>query len=282
MKSEYSFLIFPGRLSGWIRYAACATAVIIAAHLAHPLLAQQSAAPAFSSPANAVDNLFKAVQSNDTAAIQKVLGGPTDLAACGDGDQDKLDRGLFVKKYQEMHRLHREADGSVTLYIGAENWPFPIPLVEQGGAWHFDPEAGGKEVLFRRIGENELEAIEICHGLVAAQDRSNSGAGDTNASPFVSALSEATDKSAPVLLNGYFFRVLAAPSRKGGAGRSGKPAADVAVVAYPAEYRQSGVMTFVMTGNDAIYEKDLGVNTSALASTLTRFRMDGTWRPVTE
>jgi hypothetical protein len=81
----------------------------------------------------------------------------------------RLDREMFVQKYQEMHRLGRDADGSETLYIGAENWPFPIPLVEKNGAWHFDPDTGLKEVLFRRIGENELTAIAICHELVAAE-----------------------------------------------------------------------------------------------------------------
>ena len=73
--------------------------------------------------------------------------------------QDKVERELFVQKYQEMHRLGREADGSVTLYIGAENWPFPIPLVATNGVWRFDPDAGAKEVTFRRIGDNELRAL---------------------------------------------------------------------------------------------------------------------------
>ena len=84
-------------------------------------------------------------------------------------DQDKLDHEVFVEKYQEMHRLGREADGSVTLYIGAENWPFPIPLVAKNGAWRFDPDAGAKEVTFRRIGDNELTAIATCHEFVAAE-----------------------------------------------------------------------------------------------------------------
>jgi hypothetical protein len=229
-------------------------------HLAHPLLAQQSltrpsGTPAFPSPADAVQSLLQAVQSSDIGAIERVLGGPTDLASSRQDDQDKLDREVFVKKYQEMHRLHREADASVTLYIGAENWPFPIPLVEQGGAWHFDPEAGRKEVLFRRIGENELKAIEMCRELAAAQNQS---ASDGN--------------SAGVLIQGYYFRVLS---------QTGKTAA-VSVVAYPAQYRLSGVMTFILTGNSVIYEKDLGANTSALASALTKFHKDVTWSPVAE
>jgi Protein of unknown function (DUF2950) len=271
MKQDNSFLNSARSFSGRIRCAVVlwAIAAMGAAQLAHPLFAQ-SAAPAFSTPAGAAQSLFQAVQSNDTGAIEKVLGGPTDLASCRDGDRDKVDREMFVKKYQEMHRTHREPDGSVTLYIGAENWPFPIPLVEQGGAWHFDPEAGAKEVLFRRIGANELKVIGISHDFVAKA-----------ANPDVTALSQGAGSSA-VLIDGYYFRVLAPPSRNGGAGKTGKTAATVAVVAYPAEYRVSGIMTFIITGNNGIYEKDLGASTSESASTLTSFRKDATWRPVTE
>jgi hypothetical protein len=183
-----------------------------------------------------------------------------------------------------MHRLHREADGSVALYIGAENWPFPIPLMEKGGAWHFDLEAGAKEVLFRRIGENELKAIEISHELFAARNTPGPVAGDSNdgGSPYVSAVSTAAGNSAGAVINGYYFRVLAPPSRNGGSGKAGKTGAAVAVVAYPAEYRVSGIMTLIVTGDNVIYEKDLGANTSELASTLTSLRKDATWRPVTE
>src|SRR6202035_4037676 len=119
--------------------------------------------------AEASQALFQAVQSNNEEAIAKILGGPTELTSSRDQGQDKLDRELFVQRYQEMHRLGRDADGSMTLYIGAENWPFPIPLVENSGAWRFDPDSGLKEILFRRIGENELTAIAICHEFVAAE-----------------------------------------------------------------------------------------------------------------
>src|SRR5260370_19302329 len=132
-------------------------------------LAQQSAQPAFPSAAEASQTLFQAVQRNNEQAIANILAGPTELTSSRDDVQDKLDRQLFVQKYQGMHRLGREADGSMTLYIGAENSPFPIPLVEEDGAWHFDPVLGLTEVLFRRIGENELTAIAICHEFVATE-----------------------------------------------------------------------------------------------------------------
>ena len=128
--------------------------------------AQQAPQPTFSSASEATQSLFQAVQSNNEETIADILGASTDLTSSRDPGQDKVDRELFVQKYQEMHRLCREIDGSVTLYIGAENWPFPLPLVNKNGAWRFDSDAGTKEIMFRRIGENELTAIAICHDFI--------------------------------------------------------------------------------------------------------------------
>jgi hypothetical protein len=243
---------------------------------AYPGLAQQSDQPTFPSALEASQTLFQAVQGNDEQAIANILGGPTELTSSRDKGQDKVDRDLFVQKYKEMHRLGREADGSMTLYIGAENWPFPIPLIEKSGAWRFDSDGGLKEVMFRRIGENELTAMDICHEFVAVkkQDRARPNTADeadrSPASLLARAASESTG-SDPVLFNGYYFKVLStspASNSKGG----------LAVMAYPAEYRSSGVMTFVVTANDVVYEKDLGANTSALASAMTAFHRDASWR----
>jgi hypothetical protein len=239
-----------------------------------------SAQQTFPSAAEASQNLFQAVQSNNEAAITKILGGPSELATSRNDDQDKVDRELFVQKYQEMHRLGREADGSVTLYIGAENWPFPIPLVQKNRAWHFDSDAGQKEVLFRRIGENELAAITTCHEFVAAEKqyraKPNTSNLEDNISP-ASLVAKAASGSAgsidPVQLNGYYFRILpTGPNRTGG----------FALIAYPAEYRSSGVMTFIVTAKDLVYEKDLGTNTSAVAGAMTVVHKDATWRVSTE
>jgi len=248
-----------------------------ATNCAHPGLAQQSAQPTFPSPPEAGQALFQAVQGNDEQAIANILGGPTDLTSSRDKGQDKLDRELFVQKYKEMHRLGREADGSMTLYIGAENWPFPIPLVEKSGAWRFDSDGGSKEVMFRRIGENELTAMDICHEFVAAkkQDRARPNTADEADSSPASLLVRAASKSTgsdPVLFNGYYFKVLSTSNSKSG----------LAVMAYPAEYRSSGVMTFVVTANDLVYEKDLGANTSALASAMTAFHRDASWHVADE
>lgn len=245
---------------------------------ASPGLAQQSASPTFPSAAEASQTLFQAVQHNDGEAVATILGGPSELASSGDGAQDKLDREVFVQKYQEMHRLGRDADGSVTLFIGAENWPFPIPLVEKSGAWRFDPENGGKEVMYRRIGENELRAMVTCHELVAAarQFRANPRAAsqvDSRLAPLVSAAANGSASAEPVPIHGYFFRVVA--NRRTG----GKTAGGFGFVAYPAEYRSSGVMTFRITTNNVVKEKDLDANTSALARGLALSHKEIGWVP---
>jgi hypothetical protein len=255
---------------------------------AYPGLAQQSAQQTFPSAAEASQSLFQAVQRNNVQAIANILDGPTELASSGDEAQDQLDRELFVRKYQEMHRLGREADGSLTLYIGAENWPFPIPLVEKNGAWRFDPDAGRKEVLFRRIGENELTAIAICHEFVTAekQHRPQPKTANPVESFGASLVATAASQSAggdPVLFQGYYFHVLAMRPRNGARPTTeGKTAGTFALIAYPAEYRSSGVMTFIVTGNDVVYEKDLGANTSTLASAMAMFHKDATWRAADE
>jgi hypothetical protein len=248
---------------------------------AYPSLAQQSAQPTFQSTAEASQALFQAVQSNNEEAIAKILGGPTELTSSRDAGQNKVERELFAQKYQEMHRLGRDADGSVTLYIGAENWPFPVPLVAPNGAWRFDPDAGAKEVTFRRIGDNEFTAIATCHEFVDAERRYSTAPNTTNPpdiSPGSLVAKAATGSTGadPVLQHGYYFRILSMP------GTDGQRTGRFALIAYPAEYRFSGVMTFVVMANDVVYEKDLGPNTSALASAMAAFHKDATWRVTDE
>jgi hypothetical protein len=244
---------------------------------AAPALAQQSAQPTYQSTAEGSQALFQAVQSNNEEAIAKILGGPTELTSSRDPGQDKLEREQFVQKYQEMHRLGREPDGSVTLYIGAENWPFPIPLVAKNGAWRFDPDAGAKEVTFRRIGDNELTAIVTCHEFVAAERRfrtvpNNADPADISPASLAAKAASGASGGDPVLLHGYYFRILSTQ------GSNGQKMSRFALLAYPAEYRSSGVMSFIVTANDIVYEKDLGANTSSLGSSMATFRKDATWR----
>jgi hypothetical protein len=249
-------------------------------------LAQQPAQQTFPSAAEASKSLFQAVQRNDAQAITSIMGGPSDLASSHDEAQDKLDREFFVQKYQEMQRLGREIDESVTLYIGAENWPFPIPLVEKNGVWRFDSDAGLKEVLYRRIGENELSAITICHDFVAAAKHNGTQPNTTGPEdgPLTKLVASAAGEPAggePVLFHGYYFREL--PIRPtSGTRQPGGRKARVALIAYPAEYRLSGVMTFIITDKDIVYEKDLGAQTSGLAAAMTAFHKDATWRPAAD
>lgn len=246
---------------------------------AYPISAQQSTVPEFSSPAEAGQTLFQAVKSNDEQAIARILGGPTDLTTSSDPGKDKADRELFVEKYEEMHRLGREADGSVTLYVGAENWPFPVPVVNNKGSWHFDSEAGKREVLLRRIGENELIALSNCEKFAAAEERYIAAPDDPTDSAATSLVARAASGSAsgdPIRLNGYYYRLVPVASAKTHRTPS------VALIAYPAEYRSSGVMTLVVTKHGVVYEKDLGANTTALASTMAVFHKDPTWRAAGE
>jgi hypothetical protein len=231
-------------------------------------LAQQSGQPTFPSAAEASQTLFEAVQSNNVEAITRVLGGPTELTASGNQAQDRVDRELFVQKYQEMHRVGKEPDGSMTLYLGPQNWPFPVPIVTKNGAWRFDPDTGMKEVLYRRIGENELTAIMVCHELVAAEKnvRANQKAAseeDSRLDSLVSAAASGSASSEPVPFHGYNFRVVTKP------GAGGKTAGAFGFVAYPGEYRSTGVMTFIVTDNDVVKEKDLGAKTPAQAGALS-------------
>lgn len=176
-----------------------------------PGLAQKPAQPKFQSTAEASQALFQAVQSNNEEAIARILGGQTELTSSRDPGQDKVDREMFVQKYQEMHRLGRDADGSVTLYIGPENWPFPVPLVADNGAWRFDPDAGAQEITFRRIGDNELMAIATCHEFVAAErryrtDPNTADPADISPASLVAQAVNGASGGDPVLLHGYYFR----------------------------------------------------------------------------
>jgi len=211
---------------------------------AGPVAAEQAKQRTFSSPQQAAEALFAAVQGGDDQALSLHVGGNTEILSGGDKLQDARDRKTFVAKYREMHRIGREGGGAV-LYIGAENWPFPVPLASRNGSWFFDTLDGQQEIVLRRIGENELSTIDRCRSL---------GASDGH---------EILGNTVPV--NGYLFRKLQA---------AGKGAS---FVAYPAEYGSSGIMTFVVGPEDVVYERDLGPRTAQIASTLKRAAVDGSW-----
>jgi hypothetical protein len=160
--------------------------------------------------------------------------------------QDKADREQFVWKYLEMHRLVKGQDSTVALYIGAENWPFPVPLVTSAGKWRFDIEAGASEIIFRRIGEDESTAIETCR-----------------------AIAQGKTKLPRDIFHGYQFRALPA---SGG----------ISVLAYPSQYGGTGVMTFAVNPNGIVFEKDLGPKTADLAQATAPHKLDRSWHVAEE
>ena len=219
----------------------------------------------FPSPEAASHALVAAVQAHDERAVTGILGAGAELVTSGDKAQDALERDRFVQKYQEMHRFVHEPGGVTALYIGAENWPFPIPLVSRGGVWRFDPDGGANEIRFRRIGENEVTAIGICHALVAAE--THPGA-DADADGLVkTVLPNVQHANGAVPFHGYNFRIL---SRSEGG---------FAAIAYPAVYRSSGVETFIVNQDDVVYEKDLGRKTGAVAGAIKAYPSGPTWTP---
>ncbi len=232
--------------------------------------AQELQARTFSSPGEASEALFQTAQKDDESALEAILRAGKDVTSSSDEAEDKLEREQFSKKYQEMHRLVREPDGTTVLYVGAENWPFPVPLVSRKGEWYFDSDRGKQEILFRRIGRNEASAIEICHALVLAKQRAATTTGDDPVMQYAQNLVTATSQEdASRRFDGYYFRMLSGQSKTG---------SGYAFIAYPAEYRSSGVLTFVVTTENVVYDKDLGPDTAKLARTITAGTISG-WHP---
>jgi hypothetical protein len=246
--------------------------LLVVMGFASPGFAQDAQPKTFASAGDAANALFEAAQREDEQALEAILGAGKEVTSSSDEIQDKLEQEQFSQKYQEMHRLIREPDGSTILYIGAENWPFPIPLVSKNGAWHFDPETGKQEILFRRIGENEATAYGVCEEFAMAKNGSAIKAASYDpitqfAESLVSAGADNPNKES-TLFHGYYFRIV---TKKSATGTN-----RLALVAYPAEYQSSGVMTFVVTRGGIAYEKDLGSNTTTLARNLKR-GPDSSW-----
>lgn len=252
--------------------AAMALLLVLAGVNAHPTLAQTSTTKTFSSPAEASSALFQAAQSGDEPRLEAILGAGKDVTSSGDDLEDKLEREQFIKKYGEMHRFVQEADGRAILYIGAENWPFPIPLVSSKGVWHFDADAGRQEIRFRTIGENEATAIEVCDAFAAATKAGSPNSADDDPIKGYAQklfLTRATDAATAGSANdqtfhGYHFQAEKVSGR-------------TALIAYPEKYRSSGVMTFAVTDDGVVHEKDLGPNTATVAPSVKASQLDSSW-----
>jgi hypothetical protein len=289
------------------------SSILVSSSLA---LAQQANEKTFASPGAAALALYDAIKSGNTDDQGAILGSNAQkILHTGDDVADKNAAANFLRRYDEMHRVVIEPDGTATLYVGAENWPTPVPIVKNSsGAWYFDTETGMKEILYRRVGRNENDAIETLYALVGAQhdyaseprDGSKHYAlkfistegkqdglywktGDNDpASPIGPLVASATSQGytgqqgQQTPFHGYYFRILTkqGSAAKGGARDyvvNGQLTRGFAFVAYPAEYRNSGVMTFIVNQDGAVYEKDLGPDTANLGAAMTEYNPDTTW-----
>ena len=258
------------------------TVLLLVVGCAGSSFAQESQPKTYSSPAEAGNALFQAAQSEDEQTLEAILGAGKEVTSSNDDVEDKLERERFTQKYQEMHRLVQEADGSTVLYIGAENWPFPIPLVSKNGAWYFDSQAGSQEIKFRRIGENEATAIAVCEEFAMAKNAADAkAASEDPITRFAESLTSASAANAgnkdPNPFHGYYFRIVA-PDPASGVSAGGKRARGLMLVAYPAEYQSSGVKTFVVTQRGIVFEKDLGPETTTVAPQM-KARTGPSWHP---
>jgi Protein of unknown function (DUF2950) len=249
--------------------------LLLVAGFAESSLAQDSQPKTFSSPSEASNALFQAAHKEDEQALEAILGAGKEVTSSSDEVEDKLEREQFCQKYQEMHRLVREPDGTTVLYIGAENWPFPIPLVSKNGAWYFDSKTGMEEIKFRRVGENESTAIQVCNAFAMAKKGETKGTNNDDpiaqyAEGLVSTGTSSADTHQSSPFHGYYFRVVTANSPAGSNNHasSGTKTSALALVAYPADYRSSGVETFIVTSDGAVYEKDLGPDTRTAAPSI--------------
>ena len=259
--------------------------LLLVAGFANSSFAEDAQPKTFASPGEATNALFEAAQKQDEQELEAILGAGKEVTSSSDEVEDKLERERFSQKYQEMHRLVQEPDGSTVLYIGAENWPFPIPLVSKNGSWYFDSKTGMQEIKFRRVGENEVTAVEVCTVFATAQKQGEAKAktDDDAVSQYAESLlsggatGDTSNNSAP--FHGYYFRVVSGKS----ASESNKDVStlksnSLLLVAYPADYRSSGVKTFVVTRDGVVYEKDLGPDTTTVAPQL-KARTGSSWRP---
>jgi hypothetical protein len=275
----------------------------------------------FNTPQQAADALVAAANSFDVVALEALFGpGVQGVVLSGESAQDRQRAADFVAKARQKTSVSIDSKkgNRAVLLVGDEDWPFPIPMVKRGGGWSFDLQAGRQELLYRRIGANELDAIQICRGYVEAQHEyalrkrdgfdvtqyaqriiSTPGTQDGLAwqtedgtwdGPVGEAIARAIERgytSRAEPYHGYFFKVLkgqgpAAPLGAMDFVVGGAMIGGFALVAAPAEYAVTGVKTFLVSHDGVVYEKDLGISTRGAFTKMERFNPDGSWRPVEE
>jgi hypothetical protein len=273
----------------------------------------------FTSAEEAVRSFVKALRADDEKNLLTILGpGSKALLSSGDEVADKNGREKFLSSFDRNNLLERKSGDTVVLHVGEDNWALPIPIVKKGGHWSFDTQKGKKKILERRIGRNELNVIKVLDAYVDAQQEyatkdcrgngkvefaeklisspgkrdglyweAKEGEQQSPLGPLVAQAAKegyAKERSlAP--FHGYYYRILTGQGKhaEGGAYRylvDGKMLLGFALVAYPAEYGNSGVMTFIVNQEGTIYEKDLGRNTRRNAEAMRSFNPDKSWKPV--
>ena len=274
----------------------------------------------FASPEEAAAGLVQALQKGDAATLTALFGpGAEGLVSSGDAVADAADRAKFVGMYNEKHVLVPDGNDKVELQVGAEGWPLPVPIVRRSGRWYFDGASGAQELVYRRIGHNELGAIRVCRGYVDAQIDyastgrdgnaagtyaqklrsdpgmhnglywpSAAGAADSPVGPFIAQAAaegyQAATGPSPAY-HGYQYRPLfrQGSHAKGGALEyfvNGDLVNGFALVAWPATYGVSGVMTFIVSQGGLVYQKDLGADTATLVDAMEAFDPDSSWTAV--
>jgi hypothetical protein len=298
-------------------------AVVLLLSLATTLGACSTAPQSFESPEAAADAFIAALRANDRASLERIFGpGVEDALNSGDEVADANDRDEFARLYDESHRLV-DSGGTMTLEVGETDWPFPIPLVQEDRGWFFDTDAGLDEMLSRRIGRNELAAIQVCLAIADAQreyasahfagsewreyarqfasdpgkrnglywksrpGEPQSPLGELAASAAAEGYTAAGAGEGPRPYYGYYYRILTAqgPAAPGGAMNyvaNGHMIGGFAVVAWPAEYANSGLKTFLVSHHGVVYEKDLGDDTDSIARATTAFDPGPGWSRVSE
>jgi hypothetical protein len=272
----------------------------------------------FASPQQAADALIGAAQKGSKEDVLKILGqGANKIVSSGDPVADARAKEKFAAEARDSEKVEKQGDDRAILIVGKDDWPLPIPIVRHGGRWMFDAKAGEQEILSRRIGANELDAIEVCRAYVDAQtdyatkDRNNDGFIEY-AQKFVSSPgkrdglywpSEAGEEQSPIGVlmasaraegygkskekpepyHGYYYRILKAQGENAPGGAldyvvKGHMVGGFGLIAFPAQYGVSGIMTFIVNHEGVVYQKDLGPDTAAMAEKMTRYDPDKSWK----
>jgi len=274
----------------------------------------------YPTPENAVASLMAAVRADSDEQLAQVFGADAaGLLASGDPVSDSGTRARFVELYDEGHHIEQAEPGTATLFVGPDDWPFPVPLVRRGADWTFDTASGIDEIVNRRIGRNELDSIETCRAIVDAQreyaaleiaghpkgayaryflsrdpaahdglywptapGEPDSPLGQLVADAQAEGYALPSGEQGPQPYHGYLYRVLEkqGPNAPGGAAEylvDGRLTRGFAVVAWPVEYGNSGIMTFLVAANGIVYESDLGEDTARIAGALEAYDPDAHW-----